>query len=95
MPMRTALILSLLACASLSWPKWRLSSTRAWRPMAASERTIWKLLPEASSSTRSSAVVCFWAQDRRRVIGTWLKTFSTTALAGVGPHRMAAVKLSG
>ena len=28
-------------------------------------------------------------------IGTLLKTFSSTAVAGVGPRRIAAVKLSG
>ena len=93
--MRTALILSLLACASLSLPIWQLSRTLAWRPTAASVRTTWKLLPEASSTIRSWAVVCFWAQLGSCAIGTLLNTFSTTAAAGVGPRRIAAVKLSG
>ena len=60
--MRTALSLSLFACASLSLPIWQLSRTLAGRPAAASERTTWKLLPEASSTFRSWVVVCFWAQ---------------------------------
>src|SRR5438309_3378216 len=41
---------------------WQLSKTRAWRSMAARLRTTWKLLPEASSTKRSWAVVCFLAQ---------------------------------
>jgi hypothetical protein len=42
----------------LTWP---LSRTLAGRPAAASVRTTWKLLPEASSTIRSPAVVCFCA----------------------------------
>ena len=65
------------------------------RARAANERTTWKLLPEASKTIRSWAVVCFLAQLWSWDIGTLWKVFSTTAAAGVGPRRIAAVKLSG
>src|SRR6266487_2723918 len=93
--MRTALILSLLACASLSLPIWQLSRTSALRSMAARLRTTWKLLPEASSTKRSWAVVYFLAQLWSWDIGTLLNIFSVTAAAGVGPRSSAAVKVSG
>src|SRR3954465_13099559 len=63
--------------------------------MAASVRTTWKLLPEASRTKRSSGVVCFLAQLWSWAIGTLLNIFSVTAAAGVGPRTTAAVKVSG
>ncbi len=93
--MRTALSLSLFAWASLSLPRWQLSRTKARRSIAARLRTTWKLLPEASNTIRSWALVCFLAQLCSWLIGTLLKSFSTVAAAGVGPRTTAAVKLSG
>jgi hypothetical protein len=42
-------------------------------------------LPEASSTIRSWAVVCFLAQLCSWHIGTLLKSLSTMAAAGAGP----------
>src|SRR2546430_16706103 len=63
--------------------------------MAPRVRTTSKLLPLASSTKRSSAVVCFWAQPGSCWMGILLKTFSVIAAAGVGPRSSAAVKESG
>src|ERR1041385_3761283 len=93
--MRTALILSLLAWASLSLPICPLSRTLVRKPEATRLRAIWKLLPLASSTKRSLSVACFLAQLGNPDRGTLLKIFSTIAAAGVGPRTSAAVKLSG
>src|SRR5689334_7629042 len=63
--------------------------------MAARRRTTSKLLPLASSTKRSSVVVCCWAQLQSCWMGILLKTFSVIAAAGVGPRSNAAVKESG
>ena len=66
--MRTALILSLLACASLSLPIWQLSSTLAWRPAAASVRTTWKLARVASKPNSYHSV---WQRPRTFLHHCW------------------------
>jgi len=81
--MRTALSLSLFACASLSLPIWQLSKTLAWRWMAARVRTTWKLLPKPPIRTNPGEGVLLSpaGELRHRHL---VEGFSTTAAAGVG-----------
>ena len=85
--MRTALILSLLAWASLSLPIWQLSRTRALRPMAAKRAHHLEAVARGfQHESGLGSVVCFLAQLCSWAIGTLLNIFSTTAAAGVGPR---------